>query len=293
MKAPKEVLLLSHFIPLLLLLPHSVLSSDPPFSCDSSNTSTKIYRFCNTLLPIRQRVEDLITHLSLEEKISQLGDRAPPIPRLGIPGYKWWSESLHGVSDQGRGIHYNGSIPTATSFPQIILTAASFDTFLWYRIGEAIGTEARAIYNNGQAEGLTFWAPNINIFRDPRWGRGQETPGEDPMMAGKYAISYVRGLQGDSFRGKGTKGSLKASACCKHFTAYDLDRWKGVDRYSFNAEVSVQDLEDTYQPPFKSCVEQGHASGIMCSYNQLNGVPTCADYNLLTKTARGLWGFDG
>ncbi|PKA58068.1 putative beta-D-xylosidase 7 [Apostasia shenzhenica] len=292
MKAPKEVLLLSHFIPLLLLLPHSVLSSDPPFSCDSSNTSTKIYRFCNTLLPIRQRVEDLITHLSLEEKISQLGDRAPPIPRLGIPGYKWWSESLHGVSGLG-GIHYNGSITTATSFPQVILTAASFDTFLWYRIGEAIGTEARAIYNNGQAEGLTFWAPNINIFRDPRWGRGQETPGEDPMMAGKYAISYVRGLQGDSFLGKGTKRSLKASACCKHFTAYDLDRWKGVVRYSFNAEVSVQDLEDTYQPPFKSCVEEGHASGIMCSYNQLNGVPTCADYNLLTKTARGLWGFDG
>ncbi|KAL5982137.1 putative beta-D-xylosidase 7 [Asimina triloba] len=141
---------------------------------------------------------------------------------------------------------------------------------------------------------MTLWTPNINIFRDPRWGRGQETPGEDPMMNAKYAVSYVRGRQGDSFDGgSGDLDRLRASACCKHFTAYDLENWNGTTRYVFNAIVSVQDLEDTYQPPFKSCVEEGRASGIMCSYNQLNGVPTCADFNLLSKTARESWGLYG
>lgn len=142
---------------------------------------------------------------------------------------------------------------------------------------------------------MTFWAPNINIFRDPRWGRGQETPGEDPLVVGKYAVSYVRGVQGDSFEGGKLKvgGRLQASACCKHFTAYDLDNWKSVTRFGFDARVSEQDLADTYQPPFKSCVQQGQASGIMCAYNRVNGVPSCADYNLLTKVARGQWDFHG
>lgn len=157
-----------------------------------------------------------------------------------------------------------------------------------------IGTEARAVYNAGQAKGMTFWAPNINVFRDPRWGRGQETPGEDPLVAGKYAVSYVRGIQGDSFEGGMIKGGrLQASACCKHFTAYDLDQWKGINRFVFDAHVSMQDLADTYQPPFKSCIQEGKASGIMCAYNRVNGVPNCADYNLLSKTARGQWGFRG
>lgn len=158
-----------------------------------------------------------------------------------------------------------------------------------------IGTEARALYNAGQATGMTFWAPNINIFRDPRWGRGQETPGEDPLVVGKYAVSYVRGVQGDSFEGGKLKvgGRLQASACCKHFTAYDLDNWKSVTRFGFDARVSEQDLADTYQPPFKSCVQQGQASGIMCAYNRVNGVPSCADYSLLTKVARGQWDFHG
>ncbi|KAG8660399.1 hypothetical protein MANES_02G154700v8 [Manihot esculenta] len=140
---------------------------------------------------------------------------------------------------------------------------------------------------------MTFWAPNINIFRDPRWGRGQETPGEDPLVTGKYAVSYVRGVQGDSFQGGKLKGHLQASACCKHFTAYDLDNWKGVNRFVFDARVTIQDLADTYQPPFQSCVQQGKASGIMCAYNRVNGVPSCADFNLLSKTARGQWDFHG
>ncbi|KAF9682539.1 hypothetical protein SADUNF_Sadunf05G0119500 [Salix dunnii] len=282
-------------------------STQTPFSCDSSNpSSTNTFPFCKTTLPISQRANDLVSRLTLDEKISQLVNSAQPIPRLGIPGYQWWSEALHGIAYAGPGIRFNGSIERATSFPQVILSAASFDANQWYRISQAIGKEARALYNAGQFTGMTFWAPNINIFRDPRWGRGQETPGEDPLLTGKYAVSYVRGLQGDSFEGGKTNGQLQASACCKHFTAYDLENWKGTSRYVFDARSNhlrfslpqnLADLliitSDTYQPPFKSCVEEGRASGIMCAYNRVNGVPNCADFNFLSQTARGQWGFDG
>ncbi|KAK1619888.1 hypothetical protein QYE76_025405 [Lolium multiflorum] len=263
-------------------------AADPPFSCGAPSSAP----FCDRKLPIEQRAGDLVSKLTLEEKISQLGDLSPAVDRLGVPAYKWWSEALHGVA-WSRGIHLNGSLRAATSFPQVILTAASFNPDLWYRIGQAIGVEARGIYNNGHAEGLTFWAPNINVFRDPRWGRGQETPGEDPTMSGKYAAVFVRGVQGYAMAGAINSSDLEASACCKHFTAYDLENWKGVTRFAFDAKVTAQDLADTYNPPFKSCVEEGGSSGIMCSYNRVNGVPTCADHNLLTKTARGDWGFNG
>lgn len=281
---------------LLLVLANieaAVAVTIPPFACDSSNPSTKSFAFCRLNLPTRQRAINLVAHLTLDEKVSQLVNTAPGIPRLGIPPYQWWSEALHGVADAGPGVSFNGTIRGATSFPQVILTAASFDAQLWYRIGQAIGKEARGVYNEGQARGMTFWAPNINIFRDPRWGRGQETPGEDPLMNGKYAMYFVRGLQGDSFKGGRMLDRLQASACCKHFTAYDLDRWNGVTRYVFDAHVTAQDLADTYQPPFESCIHQGRASGIMCAYNRINGVPNCADYNLLTKIARGKWSFNG
>ncbi|XP_039059380.1 probable beta-D-xylosidase 7 [Hibiscus syriacus] len=301
---------LLHLIHVTSLLLIASESTQPPFSCDSSDPRTNSYPFCRTTLPITQRVQDLVSRLTLDEKISQLVNSAPAIPRLGIPDYQWWSEALHGVAYSLRvtqGIRFNGTIRSATSFPQVILTAATFDAHLWYRIGQAsplkycmfyvrlkaVGIEARAIYNVGQAKGMTFWAPNINIYRDPRWGRGQETPGEDPMVTGKYAVSFVRGLQGDSFEGGKLGEHLQASACCKHFTAYDLDNWRGMTRYVFNAKVSLQDLADTYQPPFKSCIQQGNASGIMCAYNRVNGVPNCADYDLLSKTARGQWGFNG
>ncbi|XP_052144217.1 probable beta-D-xylosidase 7 [Oryza glaberrima] len=281
--------------PLLLLLALAAaaaavaVASGPPFSCGAPSSAA----FCNPRLPIEQRADDLVSRLMLEEKISQLGDQSPAVDRLGVPAYKWWSEALHGVSNAGRGIHLDGPLRAATSFPQVILTAASFNPHLWYRIGQVIGTEARAVYNNGQAEGLTFWAPNINVFRDPRWGRGQETPGEDPTVTGKYAAVFVRGVQGYALAGAINSTDLEASACCKHFTAYDLENWKGVTRYAFDAKVTAQDLADTYNPPFRSCVEDGGASGIMCSYNRVNGVPTCADYNLLSKTARGDWRFYG
>ncbi|RZS28806.1 hypothetical protein BHM03_00062455 [Ensete ventricosum] len=200
---------------LLLAQPVLVISATPPFACNPASSSTPTFGFCNTTLPIDKRVNDLISRLTLEEKIQQLDHKAAEIPRLGVPKYNWWSEALHGLA---WGVHFDPIIPGATSFPQVILTAASFNPDLWYR-------------------GLTFWSPNVNIFRDPRWGRGQETPGEDPITASKYAVAFVRGLQGDTATG-GRSGQLMASSCCKHFTAYDLDRWNGSVRYNFDARVS-------------------------------------------------------
>ncbi|XP_071713319.1 probable beta-D-xylosidase 7 [Rutidosis leptorrhynchoides] len=271
--------------------------SQPPYSCDQSSSSHKpLYPFCNVSLPIPNRVHDVVSRLTIDEKVLQLVNGAPAIPRLGISEYEWWSEALHGVSRHGKGVRFNGTITASTMFPQVILTAASFDSRLWYRIGQAIGREARAMYNEGQARGLTFWAPNINVLRDPRWGRGQETPGEDPLVVGDYSVSYVRGIQGDTFEGGKLDpyaDHLQASACCKHFIANDLDNWKTADRYNFDANITQQDLADTFLPPFQKCVQQGQASGIMCAYNRVNGLPNCADYNLLTKTARQAWNFNG
>ncbi|KAK7269621.1 hypothetical protein RIF29_22354 [Crotalaria pallida] len=257
-----------------------------PFACDPKDTNTKNLPFCRASLPIRARVKDLIGRLTLQEKVSLLVNNAAAVPRLGIKGYEWWSEALHGVSNVGPGTKFGGPFPGATSFPQVITTAASFNATLWEAIGQVVSDEARAMYNGGVA-GLTYWSPNVNIFRDPRWGRGQETPGEDPVLAGKYAAGYVRGLQGmDGNR-------LKVAASCKHFTAYDLDNWNGVDRFHFNAQVSKQDIEDTFDIPFRMCVKEGNVASVMCSYNQVNGVPTCADPKLLKKTVRGQWGLDG
>ncbi|KAJ6711411.1 SUGAR HYDROLASE-RELATED [Salix purpurea] len=196
---------------------------------------------------------------------------------------------LHGVSYVGPGTRFSSVVAGATSFPQVILTAASFNTSLFEAIGKVVSTEARAMYNVGLA-GLTYWSPNINIFRDPRWGRGQETPGEDPLLSSKYGSGYVRGLQQ---RDDGNAEGLKVAACCKHYTAYDVDNWKGVDRYHFNAVVTKQDMDDTFQPPFKSCVVDGNVASVMCSYNKVNGIPTCADPDLLSGVIRGEWKLNG
>ncbi|KAJ0750121.1 putative xylan 1,4-beta-xylosidase [Helianthus annuus] len=268
----------------------AVSAAEPPFSCAQTPPP---YPFCNITLPISERAHDVVSRLTLDEKVLQLVNGAPEIPRLGISAYEWWSEALHGVSRHGKGVTFNGTITASTMFPEVILTAASFDSRLWYRIAQAIGVEARALFNEGQARGLTFWAPNINVLRDPRWGRGQETPGEDPLVVGDYSVSYVRGIQGDTFEGGTNSDILQASACCKHFVANDLDNWKTFDRYNFNANITQQDLADTFLPPFQKCVQQGQATGIMCAYNRVNGVPNCADYNLLTKTARQAWSFKG
>ncbi|CAO2141541.1 unnamed protein product [Urochloa humidicola] len=282
---------------LLLLLGSSsavVEAGAPPFSCGPSSPS-KGLPFCNTKLPAAQRAADLVSRLTPAEKVAQLGDIAPGVPRLGVPGYKWWNEALHGVAISGKGIHLDqGAVRAATSFPQVLLTTAAFNDNLWFRIGQATGKEARALYNLGQAEGLTMWSPNVNIFRDPRWGRGQETPGEDPAVASRYGAAFVRGLQGSPSNAHAAAPPvLQTSACCKHATAYDLENWKGVDRFSFKASVTAQDLADTFNPPFRSCVVDGKASCVMCAYTSVNGVPSCANTDLLTKTFRSSWGLDG
>ncbi|KAK8967857.1 Beta-D-xylosidase 1 [Platanthera guangdongensis] len=266
-------------------------STRPAFACGGSPAAVAAWRFCHRNLPIKVRVRDLIGRLNAEEKIRLLVNNAAPVPRLGISGYQWWSEALHGVSNTGPGVKFGGDFPAATSFPQVISSAASFNSSLWELIGRAVSDEGRAMYNGGHA-GLTYWSPNVNIYRDPRWGRGQETPGEDPNLAGRYAVSYVRGLQ-QATGGRSGYLHLKVAACCKHYTAYDLDNWHGVDRFHFNAKVSKQELEDTFDVPFKACVVEGKVASVMCSYNQVNGVPTCADPLLLRNTIRAQWGLTG
>ncbi|KAK8495723.1 hypothetical protein V6N13_123909 [Hibiscus sabdariffa] len=292
---------------LLISITSSIPNPNPEFPCQPPHLNS--YPFCNTSLSITDRAQSLISLLTLEEKIHQLSNNASAIPRLGIPPYQWWSESLHGIASNGPGVSFDGRVKAATSFPQVLLTAASFNRTLWFKIGLAIGIEAKAMYNVGQA-GLTFWAPNINIFRDPRWGRGQETPGEDPMVVSAYAVEFVKGFQGEPWRGSGNlrdrfgrKRALRGyndedddrlmnSACCKHLIAYDLEKWMNFSRYSFDALVTRQDMEDSYEPPFRSCIQQGKASCLMCSYNAINGVPACARGDLLQK-ARNEWGFKG
>ncbi|GMI72125.1 beta-xylosidase 1, BETA-XYLOSIDASE 1 [Hibiscus trionum] len=284
----KRILSLT-LLQLLLITILSISSTESrrhPFACDPKNGLTRSLRFCRTDLSIQVRVRDLLGRLTLQEKTRLLVNNAIAVPRLGIQGYEWWSEALHGVSNVGPGTKFGGSFPGATSFPQVITTTASFNESLWEQIGRVVSDEARAMYNGGMA-GLTYWSPNVNIFRDPRWGRGQETPGEDPVLAAKYAARYVRGLQ------SAAGNRLKVAACCKHYTAYDLDNWKGVDRYHFNARVSKQDLADTYDVPFKACVVEGKVASVMCSYNQVNGKPTCADPDLLKGTIRGQWHLNG
>ncbi|XP_010491610.1 PREDICTED: beta-D-xylosidase 3-like isoform X1 [Camelina sativa] len=275
---------------LLCISEQSNAQSSPVFACDvTGNPSLAVLGFCNTGLKIKARVTDLVGRLTLEEKIGFLGSRAVGVSRLGIPDYNWWSEALHGVSYIGGGSGFSGQVRGATSFPQVILTAASFNVSLFQAIGKVVSTEARAMYNVGSA-GLTFWSPNVNIFRDPRWGRGQETPGEDPTLSSKYAVAYVKGLQEAD---GGDPNRLKVAACCKHYTAYDVDNWTDVHRFTFNAVVNQQDMADTFQPPFKSCVVDGNVASVMCSYNQVNGKPTCADPDLLSGVIRGQWKLNG
>ncbi|OMO75892.1 hypothetical protein COLO4_25847 [Corchorus olitorius] len=251
--------------------------------------------FCDKSLPYEVRAKDLIDRMTLREKALQLGHKTPGVPRLGLPRYNWWSEGLHGVSFIGNGTNFTDIIPTATSFPTVIHTTASFNKSLWKTIGKAVSTEARA-FHNVQQGGLSFWSPVINPVRDPRWGRTTETPGEDPFVVGVYATNYVRGLQdieGQEQTEDPASRPLKVSACCKHYAAYDVDNWKGVIRESYDAQVAEQDMVETFVRPFEMCVKDGEASSVMCSYNKVNGIPTCADPVLLKETIRQEWKFNG
>lgn len=236
--------------------------------------------YLDEALEDEERVKDLLGRMTLEEKIAQLSYQAPAIKSLGIPFYNWWNEALHGVARAG----------AATVFPQSIGLGAMFDDDFLKKIGDVISTEGRAKYNEQKAagdrglyKGITFWSPNINIFRDPRWGRGHETYGEDPYLTARMGIAYIKGIQGDGKR-------LKAAACVKHFAAHSGPE-KG--RHSFDSIVSKKDLEETYFPAFRACVEKGKVEGVMGGYNRLNGEASCGSYSLIEETLRKKWGFDG
>ncbi len=239
------------------------------------------FPFQDPSLSIEKRVEDLIARMTLEEKVGQLLYNAEAIPRLNVPQYNWWNECLHGVARNGR----------ATVFPQAIGMAATWDTDLMHRIGNAIADEARAKFNvsvakgyRGRYQGLTFWSPNVNIFRDPRWGRGQETYGEDPFLTSRIGVAFVKGLQGDHPK------YLKAAGMAKHFAVHNGPE---ALRHEFNAEVSRKDLWETYLPAFEALVTEAKVEGIMGAYNRTNGDPCCAHPYLMQEVLRKQWGFKG
>jgi beta-glucosidase len=236
--------------------------------------------YLDASLPLEQRVSDLVSRMTLEEKVSQMQDVAAAVPRLGIPAYNWWNEGLHGVARSGN----------ATVFPQAIGLAATWDTDLIHRVADVISTEARAKYNDaiqhgntGRYFGLTFWSPNINIFRDPRWGRGQETYGEDPYLTSRIGVAFVTGLQGDD------PNYLKTVSTSKHFAVHSGPE---VLRHRFDVPVSPHDLADTYTPAFRATIMEGKADSVMCAYNSVRGEPACANH-LLFDTLRNKWGFKG
>jgi len=237
--------------------------------------------YLNPQLPIDQRVDDLVSRMTLEEKASQLVNQARAIPRLEVPAYDYWSEALHGVGFAG----------TATVFPQAIGLAATWDAPLLHDVATVIGIEARAKHHEALRrgrrdifEGLTFWSPNINIFRDPRWGRGQETYGEDPFLTAHMGVAFVTGLQGDDPK------YLRVVSTPKHFAVHS-----GPEplRHTFDVSISKHDEEDTYLPAFRATIVEGHAASTMCAYNSINGEPACANNFLLRDELRGAWRFDG
>jgi beta-glucosidase len=229
----------------------------------------------------KERAKDLVQQMTLEEKIFQMLHSAPEIKRLNIKSYNWWNEGLHGVARAG----------VATVFPQAIALAATFDEELLEEVADAVSTEARAKFNMQQEfddtdiyKGLTFWAPNVNIFRDPRWGRGHETYGEDPYLTRRLGIRFIEGLQGHD------ENYMKVAACAKHFAVHS-----GPEdiRHSFNAEVSTQDLYETYLPAFEGCVKEAKVETVMGAYNRTNGEPCCGSKTLLKDILRDTWEFDG
>jgi beta-glucosidase len=259
-----------------LLLTICLLSSSRTIG---GQTSSPLYK--DPSLPIEKRVDDLISRMTLEEKVSQMMNAAPAIPRLDVPAYDWWNESLHGVARAG----------VATVFPQAIGLAATWDADLMHRVADVISTEARAKYHDairnddhGRYKGLTFWSPNINIFRDPRWGRGQETYGEDPFLTARMGVEFVKGLQG------GDPKYFKVISTPKHYAVHSGPE---PDRHRFDATTDQRDLYETYLPAFEACVREGGAYSVMCAYNRYMGEPCCAQNTLLKKILRDDWKFPG
>ncbi|HPH46435.1 MAG TPA: glycoside hydrolase family 3 C-terminal domain-containing protein [Chryseolinea sp.] len=249
-------------------------------SCSEKNKE-EAFPFLNTELSIDERVNDLVGRMTLEEKISQMVNDAPAIERLGVPKYNWWSEGLHGVARAG----------LATVFPQAIGMGATWDQDLLHEVSTAIADEARAKHSNFIKkdkrfiyQGLTLWSPNINIFRDPRWGRGQETYGEDPYLTGKLAVQFIKGLQGDDTT------YYKTIATAKHFAVHSGPE---EGRHSFNSITEENDLRETYLPQFEMAIKEGKPYSVMCAYNRYNGEACCGSKRLLQDVLRNEWGFNG
>ncbi|MFL5608286.1 MAG: glycoside hydrolase family 3 C-terminal domain-containing protein [Gemmatimonadaceae bacterium] len=249
--------------------------------CAWSTTSAQTPAYQNQNLAFADRVNDLVGRMTLEEKVSQMKDVAAPIPRLGVPEYNWWNEALHGVARSGLG----------TVFPQAIGFAATWDDSLVYRMATVISDEARAKHHeylrndsHKRYQGLTIWSPNINIFRDPRWGRGQETYGEDPYLTGRLAVHFIRGLQGNDPK------YFKTIATVKHFAVHSGPE---LDRHQFDAVVSERDLRETYLPQFEMGIRDGGAYSLMCAYNRVGGKAACANDVLEKNILRGEWRFPG
>ncbi|HEX6623261.1 MAG TPA: glycoside hydrolase family 3 C-terminal domain-containing protein, partial [Pyrinomonadaceae bacterium] len=254
-----------------------VLLAAPPIRT-GAQTSAPPYK--DPSLPIEKRVDDLVSRMTLEEKISQMMNGAAAIERLGVPEYEWWNEALHGVARAG----------IATVFPQAIGLAATWHPELIREVADATSTEARAKHHEfvrrgerGRYKGLTFWSPNINIFRDPRWGRGQETFGEDPYLTARIGVAFVRGLQGDDPK------YLKVAATAKHFAVHSGPE---PERHSFDAKADERDMRETYLPAFRALIVEGRAEGVMCAYNRTNGEPACANKKLYDILRRE-WSFGG
>jgi beta-glucosidase len=246
-----------------------------------AQTDRSAIKYKNPQLPIEERVNDLVSRLTLEEKVSQMLDVAPAIARLDIPAYNWWNEALHGVARAG----------VATVFPQAIALAATWNTDLMFRVADVISTEARAKNNDfvsrgdrGRYKGLTMWSPNINIFRDPRWGRGQETYGEDPYLTARMGVEFVKGLQGNHPK------YFKVISTPKHYAVHSGPE---PERHRFNAVTNQRDLYDTYLPAFEACIKEAGAYSVMCAYNRYLGEPCCSSDTLLRKILREDWGFTG
>ena len=262
---------------LIWLIPLTLIFS----MCHGNNHYENLPSYKNPNLPLHERVNDLISRITLEEKISQMVHDAPAIERLDIPKYNWWNECLHGVARAGR----------ATVFPQAIGLAATWDTDLMSRVSTAISDEARAKHHEfvrrgkrGIYQGLTFWSPNINLFRDPRWGRGMETYGEDPFLTGRLAIEFIKGLQGNDPK------YLKLVATAKHYVVHSGPE---PDRHHFNALVDDRDFRESYLPHFRASIMEGKAYSVMCAYNRFRSEACCGSYFLLNSILRDDWGFEG
>ncbi|EUC31235.1 glycoside hydrolase family 3 protein [Bipolaris zeicola 26-R-13] len=266
----------------LLLLTTGVLAQGNFPDC--KNGPLKNVTICDPSASTLARAKSLVALYTLEEKINATSNTAPGVARLGIPPYQWWNEGLHGIAGPFTSFAKQGDYSYSTSFPQPILMGAAFDDDLITEVAKVISTEARA-FNNANRTGLDFWTPNINPFRDPRWGRGQETPGEDSYHLSSYVKALIHGLQGNE-----TDPYRRVVATCKHYAGYDIENWNGNLRYQNDVQISQQDLVEYYLAPFEACV-QANVGAFMCSYNAVNGAPPCADPYLLQTVLREHWGW--